>query len=1041
MRFPRKAGNALPTAATLCFRLFFAWAVLRSVMLLHPACVSPKTGDLTQWQSSLFIWFAWACLAVSIPPLCRRTSALHTLTAGIALLGTAQAAFSIFALYAPAGIYDMFTSGSRATGTFSSGNSLGGFLALCLPLTLTLAQLAFIKASLHMRERGWQLLHNARPGDFKLLSAVLWLFAALLQSIALILSGSRGALIATSAALLCLTAWFILHPPSGTRARGPVSAVILTALLVIVIGTGGTYVFSLNRLQDLDDTREVALPRTAVWGAALKMIAANPLGVGPGGFAGAFTPYQPAGFVNSRVYHAHNDYIELAAETGIPGLLLFSLAMATLIATATCRLLRAPWSSANWLRRAALISTGAGLIHATVDFNLSSRPGVAALFFCLLGIAVSRPEDTAKTGNIPHRGNHTTPPPTPTSILLASAGMLLLTLNQIRIGVATALRDRSEAVIFNAPSIYFWLPIPDMPHALALEHLYLAARLTPESSRTHFLISHAELHLHDTRGLNAVQQAATDYPEIPLDFLSTQVAIAMRPDEQTAVHAASAAITRAAALAPQAADVLAQQAFVNARTAAIESSGSRAQRIQQTLDLAERARLAAPNDMTVQRQLLWALAALATPLAALSDDGETEAVQHMARLVGRHVLHLGHHAPDDIFHQWTRLGINPADELADEPLTAEAAWHFYLLYDRQHRIDAALTALDSLERSILTGTRAINHVQTEPAQSLEEIYQPRLTRERAKWFLRLGRFDDYRQLAPERKAALRHEVDQRMGQRFLRNTASSRLRYLELQHLWQTRGLPPERVLEYADLGRQHGASPAGVAAILAPLVLFTPSPAPDVLPGILERMPLAMQHRMTLMEARTALTQGDRHQARTLITGLFHNRPEDPDVLAFLIEHAVILGISPALVDAAVTRLANITPDHRLEMQILGGRIELRGFSVTENSIDTFWCFRSAVPSDLQLLLSFRNRRSRDSIASTSVRFAQAAGRAFGAGNPPLGAVIRLSTPWPAAAILGDDITLGLYHPSARQRLPSEEALFAVKIDNWKTLIPGKDR
>lgn len=70
--------------------------------------------------------------------------------------------------------------------------------------------------------------------------------------------------------------------------------------------------------------------RLSLWKTALRMISDQPFtGIGAGTFRGAFMKYQVDGFYS---IHAHNSYLEVFAETGVPGFLaLFSASIYILI--------------------------------------------------------------------------------------------------------------------------------------------------------------------------------------------------------------------------------------------------------------------------------------------------------------------------------------------------------------------------------------------------------------------------------------------------------------------------------------------------------------------------------------------------------------------------------------------------------------------------------------------------------------------------------------------------------------------------------------
>jgi hypothetical protein len=120
--------------------------------------------------------------------------------------------------------------------------------------------------------------------------------------------------------------------------------------------------------------------------------------------------------------------------------------------------------------------------------------------------------------------------------------------------------------------------------------------------------------------------------------------------------------------------------------------------------------------------------------------------------------------------------------------------------------------------------------------------------------------------------------------------------------------------------------------------------------------------------------------------------------------------------------------------MQLLGGRIVFMGFSMETNSIRTFWRFRSAVPSDLQGVFSFRDHLDQP-VASTSFRFTKAFGRAFGAGSPDPGAVLEAVTPIPVTAALSSSLQIGVRRLSSGRWVPSSEGLSYGEIHDWKTL------
>ena len=105
-------------------------------------------------------------------------------------------------------------------------------------------------------------------------------------------------------------------------------------------------------------------------------------GSGPGTFYVTFPAYRPEKVVNFYDY-THNDYAQIAAETGLVGLGLLGLVVAWSLVVA----LRAQWIRRDPLMRgmsfACVMGVASILIHSWVDFNLQI-PANAVYFMVLL---------------------------------------------------------------------------------------------------------------------------------------------------------------------------------------------------------------------------------------------------------------------------------------------------------------------------------------------------------------------------------------------------------------------------------------------------------------------------------------------------------------------------------------------------------------------------------------------------------------------------------------------------------------------------------
>jgi O-antigen ligase len=113
-----------------------------------------------------------------------------------------------------------------------------------------------------------------------------------------------------------------------------------------------------------------------------------PWGSGLGSFRSVYQLYEDPGRVtNTYVIHAHNDYVELALETGLPGVLLTVLFLAW-------------WTRASWrawsadggpYARAASIASAAVLVHSVVDFPLRTAAIASVFAMCLALLGERRP--------------------------------------------------------------------------------------------------------------------------------------------------------------------------------------------------------------------------------------------------------------------------------------------------------------------------------------------------------------------------------------------------------------------------------------------------------------------------------------------------------------------------------------------------------------------------------------------------------------------------------------------------------------------------
>jgi O-antigen ligase len=295
---------------------------------------------------------------------------------------------------------------------------------MVLPLVLCLAFYHWQKAHGRMRRRSIRDFFRSL-GRPEMLKCCMLLLIATLISLALVFSFSRMGLISMLASLGLMAAviW------TGNN-RG-----LLPAALIVILIAGGVAAAAwvgvepvVKHFEDLshdDPLANGSEGRVALWSDTLKLIREHPFtGCGLGSFAFAFTHVQSHELAYS-VDHAHNDYLEFAAELGIPASLFLLLGF-SLIGARTFRASRHARSSrTRALALGTLTGIGTLLIHGLADFNLNI-PANALVFSVLFGMGyamstelVARPQESEPA----HHGAVDLPQGTRKNLTTTSAGV------------------------------------------------------------------------------------------------------------------------------------------------------------------------------------------------------------------------------------------------------------------------------------------------------------------------------------------------------------------------------------------------------------------------------------------------------------------------------------------------------------------------------------------------------------------------------------------------------------------------------------------
>jgi heptosyltransferase-3 len=250
-------------------------------------------------------------------------------------------------------------SGEKASGLFGSHMSLAGLLQLMLPMLLAAAVVG-------------------GPAAFRRRAFCGLVFVFSLA--ALFYNRTFGT---WAAVLFTLALFFFL------RCRKAKAAFF--SFLAIAAVAGGLYFFASAaraRLDAIADLRDLSmLERFYLWESAANMAKDHPLlGVGPGNFKRFYaTGYILPEAREPYLVHAHNDFLQMAAETGIAGLAAFLYLFGVLL---RLNLSCYRQERENFLALGCFLATAGFLAHGLTEFNFGNS-AVTRLFWFLQGLAAA----------------------------------------------------------------------------------------------------------------------------------------------------------------------------------------------------------------------------------------------------------------------------------------------------------------------------------------------------------------------------------------------------------------------------------------------------------------------------------------------------------------------------------------------------------------------------------------------------------------------------------------------------------------------------
>jgi len=300
--------------------------------------------------------------------------------------------------------------GASPYGPFLNHNHFAAYLEMAIPLAVVmfLCRLAGLQgrrpagaAAPDSGAAGPEGLRAViRRGPEPLARLGMSAFAAIVMLAALVLSGSRGAIVSLAAATLVYGAVMLAR-----RQIGRIEWIV--ALAILAAGIGFSSWVGLERVAETGrrlasvtefESEPSLSARVLGWRYTLRIVRDYPvLGSGLGTFAQAWLHYYPPGTANIWK-EAHNDYLQVGAETGLAGLAALCWGLIAFFKRYLFRDTRgaAIVSTGDpYLRHGIAIGLLSILFHSWVDFSLQVA-AIALLFVVLAGILVGETARSAE---------------------------------------------------------------------------------------------------------------------------------------------------------------------------------------------------------------------------------------------------------------------------------------------------------------------------------------------------------------------------------------------------------------------------------------------------------------------------------------------------------------------------------------------------------------------------------------------------------------------------------------------------------------------
>ncbi len=329
-------------------------------------------------KTSFMILFCWLIFIY-----CNNALRIRKLIYAIICAGVFQALYASYLNLSPDIVSPLFSykHTDRAIGTFTYSNFLANYLSLCLCLGIgvLISELkrsnSDYKQTFEQTMRAW--------AEILLSSKIILRVSLIIIIVALILTRSRMGNSAFFIALMIISALALFIYKQKPRSF---KLLIVSFFIIDLIIIGA--IFDVEKVkQRITETSLHSETRDEVVRDSIPLILDHPfLGAGGGTFYTAFPQYQSEPY--SGYYdNAHNDYVQFAAELGIPATSLLGLLVLYCLWLSISTMRKRKTALFQGVAFACATAIVAMLLHSSVDYSLQAGAN-SMLFITILCLAI-----------------------------------------------------------------------------------------------------------------------------------------------------------------------------------------------------------------------------------------------------------------------------------------------------------------------------------------------------------------------------------------------------------------------------------------------------------------------------------------------------------------------------------------------------------------------------------------------------------------------------------------------------------------------------